>query len=804
MAKKTYKDSNYRFTEPIRLFKANDPYYFEVDNIPLKQLQENCMWLRDQLKKEVDNAEDVLEVRRTNLEELKPFATGGDRLVRVNPGRYTARVNDATSKQPLAYLQKVFGEALGDVDAWAAASPAVGASFKDGANLVLEAALDSFKSSVAEDALGMNGLAERAFTWPVVNVDTPVGGTGASVESSTDLSFTDTNNPGSFANKAPFPIAEVLLWAKNTNNDTSFPLLSFDTAYPSQGGFANLPVTESYFIKAWRGVSRLAVVDVSEELSVEVPAFDSSNFDYVDEAGNTQSVNNVQSRIDLVFIYSKPVDASSANIIKDGQVQTITKPTLGIVRGAGIKADLQEKAVDSIQGLLSKSGDSILAHPADQNAENTGFISTSGNDIVQDVKGSFPAPDDLLNLAPLISEKLESTAYELVGQSILPVAYVFVQGDSQVVGASDVVDIRPLFRTAELAYNERAGISAAFPQLSLANPAVGKAQLDREVNKLAEALTGVQADLGSITSAGMNVAAAGYVFGGWNFGPEAVLLNHNLNLAGGEANFTEAEIQSYKDTIKNNYAYPLDATIPAYPDWDVASWVSESGLPNPGNYPNDYINTVRTTNVIAGSKSEGVNPVNGLDFGGSIASNIDEDNDSQFYVLSKKIFFQRPENMLDYKIDVNFVNCVSQTFNSFSVGDSPSNSSVTAASDELKKGAYTGPWVEKGRTTTGLDYFTIYIAVRLDGDTPAPNQFDQGLSVDKEAEREGAKYSGFLVGVENIFKTNITATDSYYRVGRCTVPTIMWSMTAIGSTKSNFLHTNLSESNVITVDLKGY
>ena len=49
MANLTYDESTYRFSDPIRFFKANDPYYFEVDNIPLKQLQENCLWLKDQL-----------------------------------------------------------------------------------------------------------------------------------------------------------------------------------------------------------------------------------------------------------------------------------------------------------------------------------------------------------------------------------------------------------------------------------------------------------------------------------------------------------------------------------------------------------------------------------------------------------------------------------------------------------------------------------------------------------------------------------------------------------------------------------
>ena len=53
MAEQIYNESTFRFTDPVRLFKANDPYYFEVDNIPLKQLQENCLWLKDQIRRDV-------------------------------------------------------------------------------------------------------------------------------------------------------------------------------------------------------------------------------------------------------------------------------------------------------------------------------------------------------------------------------------------------------------------------------------------------------------------------------------------------------------------------------------------------------------------------------------------------------------------------------------------------------------------------------------------------------------------------------------------------------------------------------
>lgn len=49
MIKTIYAESSYRFTDPIRYFKANDPIYFEVENIPLKQLQENDNWIKDQI-----------------------------------------------------------------------------------------------------------------------------------------------------------------------------------------------------------------------------------------------------------------------------------------------------------------------------------------------------------------------------------------------------------------------------------------------------------------------------------------------------------------------------------------------------------------------------------------------------------------------------------------------------------------------------------------------------------------------------------------------------------------------------------
>ena len=179
MADQQYEESNYRFTDPIRFFKANDPYYFEVDNIPLKQLQENCLWLKDQVRK--DTTIKLKNIKRIDIDELRPYATGADRVVRVKPGRYTSRINDASTREPLAYLRKVMGEAIGDVDAWSAATPNPG-DFPGDKNAALGAALDKFKENLAENALGMNGLVERAFTWPVINSDTPIDNDGANLD----------------------------------------------------------------------------------------------------------------------------------------------------------------------------------------------------------------------------------------------------------------------------------------------------------------------------------------------------------------------------------------------------------------------------------------------------------------------------------------------------------------------------------------------------------------------------------------------------------------------------------------------
>jgi len=240
MAEPIYGDSVFRFTDPLRYFKANDPYYFEVDNIPLKQLQENCLWLKDQLTKSTQGS---LGVKRGDLDELRPYANGGDRVLRVKPGRFTARINDASTKEPLQFLNKVFGiggqgwgtggggpntfpEYMHRVSAWEAAmgSPGSWPDHEDPSwNTILYNSLEKFKSNLAQDALGMTGLVERVFTWPTRGAGMPIDGSGVPYAiSGGRLTYMGPENPALHeVHRLPLIATEALLWAQSDLQKTN-------------------------------------------------------------------------------------------------------------------------------------------------------------------------------------------------------------------------------------------------------------------------------------------------------------------------------------------------------------------------------------------------------------------------------------------------------------------------------------------------------------------------------------------------------------------------------------------------------
>ena len=602
-----YYDTPFTFISPVRHFKANDPYYYEVDNIPIKQLEESQKFLKDQVDGIIarqNNKKDI-EIDRSGFSELKPYVTGNDRKVKVKPGKYTARINNAYDLTPLQVIQQIGGWSnttnsdgtVSDLNTWRVQTN-IGS---------VSAVLAEFQDGLNGDALNMNGLAERAFVFPIDDEDgvsypqgTELLNVSAPGYSQLDSDFDPDDRP-----LYPNYIGAIL---KHTTVDTTRDLTLIRNVYtlgeiPSGSQQGRI---ESEFIKRWRGAIRTSVVDVAEELEITVPDFDGGDFFYTDANGNQQPLNANQ-RIDLLFIYSKAVDEESTTIPKFdsfGNPTTLTKPALGILKGAGIGISRQttnsnnnDNAEDRVSLQTLDGTPIMLAHPGDENGTNNGFTTSAGV-----IRGSFPSPDDLMNLAPVLSENLETTSFALIGQSILPIAYIRVQTAAgpiaDLITEEDIIDIRPFFRTTELAYNERAGIAAATPQISIANPVVTEAHLekvrkevysdlDNRINVIEGSVGAVSTQVGTIQgpgNSGARTIAAGNVLGGY-WGPEGALIKHaKSNTAGG---IRTAQMNQFVDLIESEFGY-VPGSIPYYPDWDKANWYVKGEFT--GNGICDYIN----------------------------------------------------------------------------------------------------------------------------------------------------------------------------------------------------------------------
>lgn len=762
MAEVNFKNSVYRFTNPVRVFKANDPYYWEVDNIPLKQLEENCLWLKDQ----VTGALSLSKVKREDLDELRPYVEGNDNVVKVRPGRYSARINDAYNLTQLQRLTQVLGFAVGETNAWNALVTNTAA---------LEALLNRLKSSIANEALNMNGLVERAFTYPIKDSDYAAT-TYIKVGSPTTSGVTGLSKP-------LFPISEVLLWGNQSTTIGEYVVKAYSQANPSQG-FLPLAIAENHFIKMWRGVARTAVVDVPAELEIEVPPFSDDDYFYYDDNGTKTPITYPQSvtkRIDLLFIYSKPIDTSAVYIPKyvNGQPTKITTPQLGILRGAGLGINFKQKTLVSSElepesAIDSQGNLKMIPHAGDQMNTNNGFTASS-------IHGSFPAPDDLLNLAPALSEKLESTSYLLLGQSILPIAYIVVDKNAQVnsggkfiISNSNLVDIRPFFRTTELAYNERAGIAAAFPALSFANPAVGKAQLDLEVGKAYSDLT---AKIRTVTGSkdGLpRIVGAGYVFGGANFGVEGAYMDYLRTVV------ANANKERLKQELITRWGLPTDVLINDLPDWDISKWCVDGSYDRKGDYPNDYINThvqigspidfACYSDLAATTRMQG--------FG---TDNINgQENIVNIHFVRKTININR-ENvpwMKDYIVQANYLNCV------------PLTTREVGWNSDAAAGA-AGLWVEKKydkfyiySAWVGADMYPLANSGNKQKKIPGGGYFNTYPTYN----REGHWFAGFAV-VTNDLMNGTNASPSFpgeAQAAAAIYPSVTFQVIGIPSNYSGF------------------
>lgn len=607
-------NSPYRFTDPIRYFKANDPIYFEVENIPLKQIHENTLWLKDQITGGAvgggggggggPNVGNIgpLGLDRSYLAELKPYATGNDNVVRVNPGRFTARINDAYNLQKLQIIEYLTGD-NNDLNTWFA---------RKSTNASIQKILESFKNSILVESMHMNGLAERAFSYPAG--DKPDRKNIYAITDSGNALSPSINTSLNAEDRTPYPLIEYQLWGTTPRGSTeSYIIRQFNDSATSVG-FASLGVAETNFIKRWRGVARTSIVDVPETLSIEIPAFAQSDFYYKDVNGVNVNLNS-NIRIDLLFIYSKPIDTSSVTVAKfsGSQPTVITSPQLGLVHGAGIGIDLSNTQLRNLRATRPDGSLMILPCVSDQtDSGDSGFTSLN-------IKGSFPSPDDLMNLAPMLDETLSDDNYALIGQTVLPIAYIVVRSTANtneagipLITPDDVIDIRPFFRTTELAYNERAGLAAAVPAPSLANPVVTQGEMESQIRK--STLT-TQSQLLSETP---RVVGGGYIKGGFWYGPEGTMIKrfapdinvtvpslissntnlaYNPNLPPSGNVYMDSYREAARQILISQNKIPADYQIPVFPEWDIAKWVESNNLPDAGYRSVDRMNIFQKTNL---------------------------------------------------------------------------------------------------------------------------------------------------------------------------------------------------------------
>lgn len=705
MVQYNYAESDYRFRSPVRYFTANDPYYWEVDNIPLQQLMENDLWLRDQLNK----AATIGGFDRKDFNELRPYVDGTDNKVRVLPGRFTARINDIASSARFMTLQKLSGDLFNEGIAWQVGTYNTTS---------VQSNIDAITSESEYEPTFMNGMMERAFTYACID---PFN------------AYIDYRSQTTTFNSV-FPIKDIAFWANRP--DTEVWTTNWLEFQPDVGMAADTTL-QSLFMKYWRGVARTAVVDVPEELDIEIPPFNIADFDYIDAEGTTQSRPNAEIRIDLVFAYSRPVDALETRVIDTHPASTtgyriINKAELGIVKGAGA---ILNKSVRGSTGPVGTRGAAPITDGggADENG-NAQIVADVGDSKTavggfarEGIRGSFPSPDDLMNVAPLISEKLEYNDPYLIGQTILPIAYIAVRKDTavnaagiQILSPSSLIDIRPFFRTAELTYSERAGIAAAMPQLSISNPVVSKVELRYETKRLYD---DYQAKFNALGSTGGNssrsesfprIVGAGYVMGGTLFGPEATI-QHLYEVEQGS--LTQAQLNS---TFLARHGYRTDLVIPDYPDWDLAKFLTSpganrGGIANPGQLRNDRINSYHR-----GHRNGPVREDSEFGFWDTnarlnrikiFATDAFEGNvDINFVKKSIRLNRDAVNSWMDdYFVNVQFLNCVpiSSRYNT-------DNQRVFAGASDI--------WVHKERNR-----FTIYVAWATaqsarDSDSPINNR----------------------------------------------------------------------------------
>jgi hypothetical protein len=355
-----------RINEDIRFYLPADPYYYEVDNLPLEDLLANDVRLQSQIDS-INSAETGNTVGRAGFTELQPFIdTGLPGTVSVRPGNFIGRVQSSA-----------------------------GAGLAGGAEGI---------------NAGFNGL------WEVDDPPTTFG--------------TGDNPTGTYS----------------VGNPPDF--------WTNPGDW----------------VGRTALFNfIGGNISID--AFDFDSFQFPEEYPHDGNYNTTppQGRIDLIGITTMNGAMDDVwlpgNAIAPGVEVGDGTPRLAVVKGAGIVPDLARRQV--------VIGEKFLTVGLPQENLNDYGRNFEGDVVPNPEFGTVPGPDDAVNAnfardimanGAIAQTLTEWAASNKNASFFLPVAYVYVP-QSHVEGApipqQYLRDIRPFFRTAELAQTERQAIAAS-------------------------------------------------------------------------------------------------------------------------------------------------------------------------------------------------------------------------------------------------------------------------------------------------------------------------------------------------------
>ena len=383
-----------RINEDIRFYLPADPYYYQVDNLPLEDLLANDVRLQNQIDS-IQSSDGGNTVGRAGFTELQPFIdTGLPGTVSVRPGNFIGRT------------QRVV---------------------PSGDNI----------------NRNYNGSVEM-------------------------------NKPPTTFGTGPNPTGTYSVHNPPTQGSSPGAMMARNALFNFMGG------------------------------NVSIDTFDFDAFDHQDLYFS--HITPPLGRIDLIGITTVNGAMDDAQIPgnlgnADGVVEGDGMPKLAVVKGAGITT-----SNNGIRQVVI--GEKYITVGQPQEELNDYGRDLEGNVVPNPEFGTVPMPDDVVNVNFTrdimengeISQTLNEWALSNKNASFfLPIAYVYVP-QSHVEGApipeQYLKDIRPFFRTAELALSERQAIAGSLAP-SVYNPFVTESH--------AKAITAPQ--ISDLTSIINNLAA---------------------------------------------------------------------------------------------------------------------------------------------------------------------------------------------------------------------------------------------------------------------------------------------------------